>query len=122
MLRAKKGFTLIELLIVVVIIGILAAIAIPKFANTKDKAYVAAMKSDLRNMATIEEQFAADNNGAYFGGTANGGMPIQGFTPSQNVTLVMVYVPGPPPTWSGTATHSQSAKTCTMLNGVIACS
>jgi len=64
----KKGFTLIELLIVVVIIGILAAIAIPKFANTKDKAYVAAMKSDLRNLATYEEQYAADNNGAYFAG------------------------------------------------------
>ena len=56
----KKGFTLIELLIVVVIIGILAAIAIPKFANTKDKAYVAAMKSDLRNLATYEEQYAAE--------------------------------------------------------------
>jgi len=55
---------------VVVIIGILAAIAIPKFANTKDKAYVAAMKSDLRNIATYEEQYAADNGGAYFGGTA----------------------------------------------------
>ncbi|HUQ99719.1 MAG TPA: prepilin-type N-terminal cleavage/methylation domain-containing protein, partial [Gemmatimonadaceae bacterium] len=54
----KKGFTLIELLIVVVIIGILAAIAIPKFANTKEKAYLAAMKSDLRNMATYEEQYA----------------------------------------------------------------
>ena len=75
MLNSRKGFTLIELLIVVVIIGILAAIAIPKFANTKDKAYVAAMKSDLRNMATYEEQYAADNNGAYFGGTATTAAP-----------------------------------------------
>src|SRR2546427_9147051 len=54
----RKGFTLIELLIVVVIIGILAAIAIPKFANTKEKAYIASMKSDLRNLVTAE--------GAYF--------------------------------------------------------
>ena len=55
----RKGFTLIELLIVVVIIGILAAIAIPKFANTKEKAYLATMKSDLRNLITAQE--------AYFG-------------------------------------------------------
>jgi prepilin-type N-terminal cleavage/methylation domain-containing protein len=58
----RKGFTLIELLIVVVIIGILAAIAIPKFANTKQKAVVASMRSDLRNMVTAEEAFFADNN------------------------------------------------------------
>src|SRR3984893_9256509 len=57
----KKGFTLIELLIVVVIIGILASIAIPKFANTKNKAYTAAMKSDLRNLVTAEESFFADS-------------------------------------------------------------
>src|SRR5438874_6609265 len=53
----RKGFTLIELLIVVVIIGILAAIAIPKFANTKEKAYLASMKSDLRNLVTAEEAY-----------------------------------------------------------------
>ena len=57
----RKGFTLIELLIVVVIIGILAAIAIPKFANTKEKAYWPAMKSDLRNLVTAEEGFFSDN-------------------------------------------------------------
>jgi len=117
----RKGFTLIELLIVVVIIGILAAIAIPKFANTKDKAYVAAMKSDLRNLATYEEQYAADNQGAYFGGTADSNTPLQGFTPSSNVTIVVTNVAGPPPDWSATATHSQSPKTCSMAVGVITC-
>ena len=60
MLSNKKGFPLIELLIVVVIIGILAAIAIPKFANTKEKAYLTAMKSDLRNLVTAEEAYFAE--------------------------------------------------------------
>jgi prepilin-type N-terminal cleavage/methylation domain-containing protein len=62
MLTPRKGFTLIELLIVVVIIGILAAIAIPKFANTKSKVYVTAMKSDLRNLITAEEAYFADSS------------------------------------------------------------
>ena len=62
MLKLRKGFTLIELLIVIVIIGILAAIAIPKFANTKNKAYVTALKSDLRNLVTAEEAFFADSS------------------------------------------------------------
>src|SRR5437588_1120141 len=56
----RKGFTLIELLIVVVIIGILAAIAIPKFANTKGKAYIASMKSDLRNLVSVEQESVYD--------------------------------------------------------------
>ena len=121
MKNMRKGFTLIELLIVVVIIGILAAIAIPKFANTKEKAYLAAMKSDLRNMATYEEQYAADNGGAYFSGTATAAAPLQGFSPSQNVTVIVTAVAGPPPSWSATASHTQTAKTCDMTNGVITC-
>ena len=60
-MRSKNaGFTLIELLIVVVIIGILAAIAIPKFAATKDKAKLASIRMDLRNVMTAEEAYFAD--------------------------------------------------------------
>jgi type IV pilus assembly protein PilA len=125
----KKGFTLIELLIVVVIIGILAAIAIPKFAKTKEKAYVAAMKSDLRNLATYEEQYAADANGAYFADVATGPAamagPGVGFTPSSDVTITATLVAaaaGVPASWSATATHAQlPGKTCTMAGGVISC-
>ena len=61
MLKNRKGFTLIELLIVVVIIGILAAIAIPKFATTKDKAKLASIKTDLRNYMTAQEAYFSDN-------------------------------------------------------------
>jgi len=65
----RKGFTLIELLIVVVIIGILAAIAIPKFATTKDKAKLASVKTDIRNYMTAQEAYFSDK--ALYGASAD---------------------------------------------------
>ena len=59
--KVRYGFTLIEMLIVVVIIGILAAVGIPKFAATKGKAYYAGMESDLKNLTTAEESFLYDH-------------------------------------------------------------
>ena len=100
MKNTRKGFTLIELLIVVVIIGILASIAIPKFANTKSKAYIAAMKSDLRNLVTAEESYFADST-SYATDTTKG----MKFKPSLGVGMPTVTVyPG---AWLATNTHSQ---------------
>jgi type IV pilus assembly protein PilA len=111
----RKGFTLIELLIVVVIIGILAAIAIPKFASTKEKAYLAAMKSDLRNAVTAEEGYFADNQ-VYLAGTASNlaGAPVPlvalgNFIPSAGVSITLALVGNG---WTGHTTHSATPKVC----------
>jgi len=72
----RKGFTLIELLIVVVIIGILATIAVPKFANTKNKAIMASMKADLRNLVTAQEGFYFDNTD--YAGSTTSGLAVNG--------------------------------------------
>ncbi|MHB1193342.1 MAG: type IV pilin protein [Longimicrobiales bacterium] len=96
-MRDNKGFTLIELLIVVVIIGILAAIAIPKFSATREKAYFAAMKSDVKNLASQQEIYYADN---YVYTTATAALA---FTNSEGVTVtIQAGTSG----WAAQATHS----------------
>ncbi len=108
-MRSTKGFTLIELLIVVVIIGILAAIAIPKFANTKEKAYIASMKSDLRNLVTAQEAYFADNV-TYATTTSN----LQ-YNSSAGVTVTVSGATGTG--WSATASHNATTKTCGIFVG-----
>ena len=108
----KKGFTLIELLIVVVIIGILAAIAIPKFANTKEKAYIASMKSDLRNLITAQEAYFSDNNSNYASSTGAMGT---NFHASSGVTVTLGSVTNTG--WQATATHTSTPRVCTITLG-----
>ena len=106
----SRGFTLIELLIVVVIIGLLAVIAIPKLANTKQKAYVAQMKSDLKNLATAQEAFFYDST-YYTSSLAS----LNNFSPSTGVTLtVLEATPGG---WSARAIHAQTTRQCVLYQG-----
>ncbi|HLB37715.1 MAG TPA: prepilin-type N-terminal cleavage/methylation domain-containing protein [Gemmatimonadales bacterium] len=106
----RKGFTLIELLIVVVIIGILAAIAIPKFANTKEKAYIASMKSDLRNLVTAEEAYFSDNSLMYTTSLAT-----TQYNSSAGVTVTITAAAGTG--WSATASHNATTVTCAIYAG-----
>ncbi len=110
-MRNRKGFTLIELLIVVVIIGILAAIAIPKFANTKEKAVLAGMKSDLRNLVTAQEAFFSDNQTYATGIAATQGAAAVAFVPTANnvIALSTVTASG----WAAQATNATLKGTIT---------
>jgi len=109
-MRSRPGFTLIELIIVVTIIGILAAMAIPKYAATKEKAYVVSLKSDLRNLVTAQEAYFAD----YLSYTNTAGLGGN-YKTSAGVAVNIDQVRGFG--WHATAWHVATTRTCTIYVG-----
>src|SRR3954462_8954296 len=110
MRATSRGFTLIELLVVLVVLGILSGIAIAQFVSTKESAYVASMKADLRNFALYEQNYLMDSQGSYFAGSG----AAEGFVPTVGVTVAATANPGPPPEWQAVASHNKTAKTCSI--------
>src|SRR5205807_8232983 len=100
MVRIRRGFRLIELLSVVVIIGILAAIAIPKFQATKGKAYFAGMRSDLHNLVTAQESYYYDH--AKYSTNLDSIL----FTPSHGD--IVTVAEATPSGWSATSSNPES--------------
>ena len=106
----RRGFTLIELLIVVVIIGILATIAIPKFASSKEKAFLATMKTDLHNLVTAEEAYFFDNS------SYTTSFPATLYTVSTGITGPTISLISPT-NYAAWVSSANTSKTCAVFIG-----
>jgi type IV pilus assembly protein PilA len=111
-LNDNKGFTLIELMIVIAIIGILAAIAIPQFSAYRRRSYNSSAKSDARNIATAQEAYYVDNS-TYCGDVTVLTGTTYGYMQSENVNA---QVSGSASSYTITTYHTSGNETYT-LNG-----
>ena len=104
MMRKNEGFTLIELMIVIAIIGILAAIAIPQFSAYRIRSYNSAADADLRNAATAQEAYYVDKQtytsapteliGATYGFYTSQGVTVTGGAGTAQYTMSSIHSSG----------------------------
>ena len=106
----RAGFTLIELMIVIVIIGLLAVVAMPFLWKTKDRALIAAMKSDLKNLSNQQEIYFSKNL-IY----ANDAAVIADYQMSTGVSIKVTYAQTDG--WAATAAHASVPQTCGLFTG-----
>jgi len=109
MMKKNEGFTLIELMIVIAIIGILAAIAIPQFSAYRQRSYNAAAEADLRNAATAQEAYFVDAQ-TYNPTITDLIGSTYGLYTSQGVALLVVGTPTAT-RYTMTSSHSSGSKT-----------
>ena len=102
MFRNREGFTLIELLIVVVIIGILAAIALPKFGQTREAAYYTTMRADLNNLRSAQEMYYQTSGDFAYAGT----LDLLEFSPSSGVSIDNLTTVNAGQGWHAPANHA----------------
>jgi hypothetical protein len=84
----------------------------PPNTATRQRGYVASMKSDLRILATAEEAYFMDSNGSYYSGTVSASQPLVGFKPAPNITINVV-TGADGHEWTATATHALTPTKCT---------
>jgi prepilin-type N-terminal cleavage/methylation domain-containing protein len=105
-----RGFTLIELLLVIVVIGILASVLVPRWQSTRERAFVVTMKSDMRNLVSAEESYFYER-ATY---TSNFSA-LTDFSLSRGVTITINQLTTSG--WSATATHSSAHRQCFLYIG-----
>ncbi len=111
-MTARDGFTLIELMLALVIVGLLAAIALPQFSHARERTYVAVMKTDLRNFVTAEESYFYDFS-VYTSSVVS--VEPRGFKTSANVSLQVNEATSSG--WSATVSHVGTPVECYLFLG-----